>query len=121
MVIGGSITVLWDLWLVRQIGRFKAKRRARKQRTVEGNSGVSVVELQSRDPEVCKPENSSVQQRRNHVLSTENLPLPSSSREESETRNESVTAADTITHVIPIKIGVAIIIVFFGTASSLFE
>jgi chromate transport protein ChrA len=130
MVIGGSTTVLWDSFLRQQVGKLQAIRSRRKRDLANAaetaNTETNDLPLQATNVERASITNirtSSGPQRRLNSTST-SIPLNHGAigaevRPEHEDENQSIVAADTITHAIPMTTGLSIIAVFFGNYISL--
>jgi chromate transport protein ChrA len=124
IVSGGLMTVLWDAWLHQKIGKLKAGYAAKRRRAkneggdAEETAATEMVppaqELQVRRPEAVK--------RKAHAGSSTDQIMPVAgseagpSRSEASCSAENVTevapVADTRTHSISIKMGIALIVGF---------
>ncbi|PSN63164.1 chromate ion transporter-like protein [Corynespora cassiicola Philippines] len=123
ILIGGIATLVWDLWLQQKIGKLRSKwdrkRRERNgSREAEESTGIEVVPVRGRD---IGSTGETVQRRSvatassNRVSSEQANAGPSNSTAglaQNDTE-QTVSTADTTTHGLPIKVGVAIIVAFF--------
>jgi chromate transport protein ChrA len=123
IVIGGAVTVIWDIWLRQQIGKLRAGYAAKRRRA--RNEGGDAEEstttqdiplaegLQVRRPEAVKRKvhaGSST----DRIMPVEDSAGPSRSQEHRSAADvtEVTTIADTKTHNIPVKIGLSLIVGF---------
>ena len=135
MVIGGVTAVVWDLWAHQQVGKMRAKMARKKNSNelgdAEQNSVAEPVELQHQNFDDKKTDASTSGQsglQRRSVQNSSTRPSTEISAPAQPTvdatstgvpdgnkdNNVTVAAADTVTHAIPIKVGLSIIVVFFG-------
>lgn len=127
MAIGGIVTVVWDLWMRAKVGKIKAgfhKRKRNEQREEEERTETSgnPVQLEERTSGV------SGAQRRSGVSSRSSLAISpiqptnqeTHSKEKITSENTSPQTIDMISHAIPVKVGLAIILCFFGISSGHF-
>lgn len=120
MTIGGVITVVWDLWMRARVGKIKAsfeRRRHNEQREEEERTEApsSPVQLEERIPEASGAQRRSTASGRSIAA----IPVQSASINGSKDR---ITAEDTtpatidmVSHAIPVKLGLALILGFFAT------
>lgn len=125
MVIGGIITVAWDLWMRATVGRVKAgfeRRRRNRQREEEEHTEASEspVQLEERVPEATGAQINSNMSHRNNIAV---IPMPpastgESSKEEITGQAISPPTIDMASHAIPVTLGLAVIAGFFGTTTT---
>jgi hypothetical protein len=135
MVIGGITAVIWDLWAHQQVRRAQARLAKRKssnnvEDSEQNETGVT-IELQRQIFDDKKLEAGTSGQdglQRRSVqtsLAGPSTEISSPARPEIEANitsvrepklngNETIAAADTVTYAIPVKVGLSIIVVFFG-------
>jgi chromate transport protein ChrA len=115
MVTGGLTTLLWDLYGRRTVATLRAKLAGHRQ-----NSPRDTEEINVQSIPVSQLQPSSVAQRRAIVSQANPNPQgsltiphvePGASHQERETM-------DTLSHAIPLKVGLTIIVGFFGTSFS---
>jgi chromate transport protein ChrA len=121
IVIGGLVTVVWDGWMSAKIGsmrrRWKEKRRNPESGAAEEMGGVESVQLEEMDRRDGEAQ-STVQKR--------NVTAGSSTSEQVGAPSDSTQPAvvhpaipDSTTHyTIRVKIGIALVVIFFGAYSS---
>ena len=123
IVIGGAATAAWDVWLNRYIGKLRARYRARRRRARnEGGDAEDVTAAQSIPMRITRPE--PVKRRAqtggpsSSTISERDEAGPSRAgerRSTEDTTSPSITpVADIKTHNISIRVGVSLIIGFFG-------
>jgi len=138
IAIGGLVTVLWDLWAKGVIGRYKERRRERKagkaatRERSSSDAGISLAPVAAAG--VPRPEGTNLQHRRPTTAEGEELqrdierqeapkpPEAGPSQPAKELREAAVTwgkieGTDMLAHAIPVKVGIAIIVAFFGEPS----
>lgn len=127
MVIGGFTTWIWDSWLNQKVGKLQSKLRRRRQQNKEGAAEqnapppepVSTAEeperagpstgLSRRNPAANSKDNISVIREQSGNTSIQQL-----TRESDERTEQATQVADTSTHAISVKVGVGLIVAFFG-------
>jgi chromate transport protein ChrA len=118
MLIGGAVTVIWDIWLRQRVGKFISNRKAKKdsQSAVEENSDATGQELQSQSVKESSLKGNETGTTVPNTISTE-LPQPSQdgvrTASKESIKHDRMTTADTVTHAIPVKLGLSIIAAFF--------
>lgn len=119
MVIGGTSTVVWDLFLRRKIGKMRAKLQRRQENPQRAEEESHEL------PSVPLPDTRSTERVQKQGLTARNsrasatTPAENDSESNNEGRRESRTPSmDTRSHAIPVKVGIAIIVGFFGNTSS---
>lgn len=127
MVVGGLSTWIWDAWLARRIGRLRARLRRRREQSEEsaadqdttqdvpnpipveqGNAGPSSG-LSRRTQGATSKEN--VSNVEGESTTTSAAPL---TRDDGNNADQGAQVADTSTHAISVKIGISLIVAFFG-------
>lgn len=125
LVVGGIITVLWDLWLAQKVGKAKAKWEAKRRRArneagdaeVNATQDIQAVELQVQRPEAVK--------RRVHAgSSTDRIVTEEGASEPGRTGSQRSTefnapviapsVAEVGTHTISVKLSISLIVGFLG-------
>ena len=127
MVVGGLSTWVWDAWLHRRIGRLRARLTRRRQQnsesaaeqnrptnisdpiTVEQGTGGPSSGLSRRNQGATSKEN--VTNIEAGSTATSAIPL---TRDTEEIADQGTQVADTSTHAISVKVGVSLIVAFFG-------
>lgn len=135
MVVGGTTALVWDLWACQQVRKLRARMDRKKNRDVLGLGEQSHhVELQSHQLNDKKNDTATnsqegLQRRSVQVSSIQrSIEISGLGQRGSNTNtpttpepqpngSEMISAADTITHAIPVKIGMSIVVVFFGNTS----
>ena len=125
MALGGIATVLWDCWARQQVGKLRARLKRRKtdsnpERTAEESDvGDKSIRLEDRPQE-----NAAVQRRTNASTSNDSPAAamtphsPSAESDVAKGQGEEVTpGTDMVSHAIPVRVGISIIVVFFGKKS----
>lgn len=114
LAISGIITVVWDLWMRATIGRIKAgfeRRKKNKQREEEHTQAP--VELEERASEASGAQMNSGM---SHRVNTTVAPVQLADSSDGEiVAVDTTNTIDMISHAIPVKVGLTIIITFFGT------
>jgi hypothetical protein len=127
IVVGGLVTVIWDVWLARKIGKAKAKWENRRRRTRDevGDAEETVtsqdiqppVELQIQRPEAVK-QRVQAGTSTDHITATGAAAEPGRADSQESMTTEAAAGtppvADIKTHNISIKLGVSLILGFFG-------
>ncbi|KAF2797033.1 chromate transporter [Melanomma pulvis-pyrius CBS 109.77] len=116
IAIGGVITLVWDIWLLRKIGKLRAKWRRRNSNTQSAEEEISTQSIALEE----RPEGDqiqSVQRRGQSATSKDHISMeqanPAPAAEPSRDDGGDVTpVADTTTHGIPVKLGITIIATF---------
>lgn len=117
MAIGGTTTVVWDLWMRATVGRIKAgfeRRKKNKQREEEEEHTQAPVELEERASEASGAERNPGM---SHRAPAPVQPVDASDRKIAAVDTTTQTI-DMVPHAIPVKVGIAIIATFFGTPLS---
>ncbi|KAL2220295.1 chromate ion transporter [Thermoascus aurantiacus ATCC 26904] len=116
MVIGGTSTVVWDLFLRRKIGKMRAKLQRRQENPQRAEEESHEL------PSVPLPDTRSTERVQKQGLTARNsrasatTPAENDSESNNEGRRESRTPSmDTRSHAIPVKVGIAIIVGFFAS------
>ncbi len=128
MAIGGFVTVLWDCWARQKVTKLRADLRRKRRNSnperqaEESNGGATSVEMEQQGPA-----SDGVQRRTAGIPSVKDAPLaqtaPDATGEldppsDRKAQGEDITpATDTVSHAIPIKVGIAIIVCFFSEES----
>lgn len=121
IVIGGLVTVIWDVWLAQKIGKLRAGYAAKRRRAMneggdaEETTATQVVpsahELEVRRPEAVKRKahaGSSTDQ----ILGRPDVPTRSEEESSTEATNQIAPVPDTMKHNFSVKIGVSLIVGF---------
>lgn len=114
MVIGGIAAIIWYRWMLQSIRKLKAKVKRRKLNTesqVEEASVENSVSLEER----AEPSDTSSIQRRNVSATATPVPgskLPQNSQPEQESQQVQPDLHQN--HVIKVRVGIVIAVVFFG-------
>ncbi|KAH3910975.1 hypothetical protein HBH56_138900 [Parastagonospora nodorum] len=123
IVIGGLVTVVWDVWLHQKIGKLRAGYAAKRRRAkneggdAEETTASQVVppaqELQVRRPEAVKRK-AHTGSSTDRILPVEEHSGPSQSEQHRSTEEitELVPVADTRTHNLSVKIGISLVVGF---------
>lgn len=137
IIIGGIVTMLWDCWARGAVGRYRERRKQRKSGKAVardsdgGNSGVPLEPITPKG--AVLEEGSNLQHRRPTAVDDEGLQkdmerqaaaktpeagpsVPVQEAEEAESTWNRIEGTDMLAHAIPVKAGIAIIILFFGTS-----
>jgi hypothetical protein len=128
ILIGGVVTVLWDVWIQQSIGKMRANWTAKRRRAKNQNGDVEEIRpsrsipleehaqdaattVTHRKPQVedLGRDASIVRDPARHTSSANG-----SAREDSDSTG-AAPIADTTTHNVSVKIGIAIIASFLGT------
>lgn len=128
IVVGGTATLIWDIWLQRKIGKLRAKWQTRRvpdrrdEDAIESSSGVEII-----DVSLTQEDSNSGVQRRTPASSMRGRPntdrdhsertkaqTEEQEREGDERIQVSEPVADTNTYGIPIKVGICILAFFIG-------
>jgi hypothetical protein len=126
VVIGGLITVLWDCYLRQKVGKLRAKWRQRKHRDEQGEAERNGADTSEPAPIPLEPQatitESEAMKRHNGLRSNEGerpasitasnhtSPRDDGQRSQGE---EITTAPDFVSHKVPVKVGLLIILAFF--------
>jgi len=119
MAIGGILTIFWDLWGRAKFGRMRARfgrKNRNEQREAEESTASGAVPLETRNP----ARDRGLQKRASdHAEASGETTTPNTgdSGEEAIPEAEETPqpqGIDTISHAIPVKVGILIIIGFFG-------
>lgn len=123
ILIGGLVTVFWDIWLRQKVGKVRAGYAAKRRRSrnevgdAEETSATQVVpparELQVRRPDAVKRK-AHAGSSTDRIMPVEEDVVPSRAEEprSSDMPVEPTPMADTKTHNISVKIGVSLIVGF---------
>jgi hypothetical protein len=119
IVIGGCVTVIWDLFGRKSVARVKGRLRRKEenpQRIAEESTApegsVRLEPLSSATGVERRPESAkSVPTQRDTGSSSPARRVPSN--ETDDTPQTAAPEVDTLTHAIPVKLGIAIIVGFF--------
>ncbi|KAG9200771.1 hypothetical protein G6514_006627 [Epicoccum nigrum] len=128
IVVGGLVTVIWDVWLAQKIGKAKAKweNRRRRARDEVGDAEETVtsqdiqppVELQIQRPEAVK-RRVQAGTSTDHITATGAAAEPGRADSQESMTTEAAAGtppvADIKTHNISIKLGVSLIVGFFAS------
>ena len=139
MLVGGLVSTIWDVWLRQKFDKFRVKLRREKSDpqilAEESNAGPPIelannsreqpMETQRQTPE-SGLQRRSVQQ---SLASDTNEDLDAITAVEEDQRQsnaekrtkvptseEAEASIDTVTHTIPVKLGIAVIVIFFCKA-----
>ena len=119
MAIGGILTIFWDLWGRAKFGRMRARfsrKNRNEQRQAEESTAPSALPLETRNP----AQDGGLQRRvAGHAETSGAATAPKNEDPGEQTTPEAEETPhpqriDTISHAIPVKVGVLIIIGFFG-------
>ncbi|KAF2432774.1 chromate transporter [Tothia fuscella] len=127
IIVGGIATVIWDQWVGQRCANIRAnwgKKKSNKEALVEESNAVDVSAMggdtRSVEPEQHQDQSNSITSSENHVASggkAANLdPLKRSTTESFEkvaSAQAPKMSADVLTHAISVKVGIAVIILFF--------
>jgi hypothetical protein len=118
MVIGGLTTLLWDLYGRRKVTTLRARLTGRRHSSPHDREEINVQSIP-----VSQLQPSSVAQRRAIASQVNrNLPgsltIPPELHVEPGISHQERETMDTLSHAIPLKVGLSIIIGFFGTTYS---
>lgn len=124
IAVGGAVTVLWDLYVMQQVGRVRAKWRKRKSGGGREEEEVGGVVAQSIPLEIMRPEAAVVKRRMQAGVST--MQSVGSERGDSDAvertspaiervQTDSDPVPDTKTHNISVKLGLSLIAGFFAS------
>jgi chromate transport protein ChrA len=123
ILIGGLVTVFWDIWLRQKVGKLRAGYAAKRRRSrnevgdAEETSATQVVppagELQVRRPDAVKRK-AHAGSSTDRIMPVEEDVVPGRAEERHSSDNpvEPTPVADTRTHNISVKIGVSLIVGF---------
>lgn len=128
MVVSGAFTVVWDHWLRQSVARFQEsvqRRRRVSHILAEGNTPGSPADVALDSSHDTEGVEKSVTRRAfpSHSISSRPTDMSSpvrGSQQSSNGENERQApqnqshGANTLTHVIPLKVGITIILTFFG-------
>lgn len=116
-MIGGIITLVWDIWLQRKIGKLRTKwsrRNENTQRSAEEEISTQSIALEERSH---GDQIQSVQRRgqsatsKDHISTEQAGPAPATEPSRGD-EGDVAPVADTTTHGIPVKLGLTIIAAF---------
>lgn len=134
LAIGGLVTLLWDLWARGVVGRYKERRRQRKAGNATARDGSNSEAGISLEPTAtagaATPEGTNLQHRRPTTMEGEELQRDIETQEAPKTPEagpsqpvkmpgkdtatwDRIGGTDMLAHAIPVKVGIAIIGVFF--------
>jgi len=124
IMIGGIMTVVWDMCLRQVVGKARARRERRRRESLhpagaaeQNPSQPEPVELTTRDTTPSGPSAETLHRR--HDGQTEQDPTAAKNPQAEETRrtstNPSTVQTDTQSHAIPVKTGLFIIAAFFAS------
>lgn len=124
IVIGGVITIIWDVWLQQKIGKLRHKwesqrRRARNEGGDAEEVGISQSTPSAREMRPRQPE--AIKRRVQAGSSTDRIVPVQEDADPSQSSRRSTYSPPTTdgqAHTIPIKLGIALIVGFFGTSLS---
>ncbi|KAG0134854.1 chromate transporter-domain-containing protein [Tuber indicum] len=120
MAIGGIITIFWDLWGRAKFGRMRARfsrKNRNEQREAEESTASGAVPLETRNP----ARDGGLQRRvagRGEASGATAAPAPGDLENEITPEAEATPqpqGIDTVSHAIPVKVGILIIIGFFAS------
>lgn len=127
IAVGGIVTVLWDIWLAQKVGKAKVKwenkrRRARNEVGDAEETNASQDIQPAQEPQPQRPE--AVKRRAQAGVSTDRVVAGEGASEsgradsqrssEFEMTTSPTPVADVKTHNVSIKLGVSLIVGFFG-------
>jgi hypothetical protein len=120
IVIGGLVTIIWDIWLQQKIGKLRSKWENRRRRIRdEGGDAEEVRTSQSIPPaqemHLRRPE--AVKRRAQAGSSTDRIVPAQENAEPSQSSRQSihsVPATDGRAHIISVKLGITLIAAFLG-------
>ncbi|KAJ9634218.1 hypothetical protein H2199_009102 [Coniosporium tulheliwenetii] len=125
MLIGGIVTVIWDIWLRQQIGKMQARRRRKKsnpEREAEESGATNAIPLEERNPSPNGPQKRTVASSAAMpaVGPKDTVPSAPSSHGTPPATPPPETAmdephTDVASHGISIKVGLTIIVAFFAS------
>jgi hypothetical protein len=131
MVVGGFVTVVWDNWLRQGVAKIQEsvqKRRRNSHILAEENTPGSPADVVVVPPNDAQEVRNTVTRRAFSSTSQPARPLEMSPVQGNQRNSDSengasvlqnqARGADTLTHVIPLKIGVTIILTFFGMSTN---
>lgn len=119
VVIGGVVAVIWDLYLSRAIGRFRAKRqqkRINQQRLVEESQSVETTSIPLQDMASTQASSS---QRRIATPTPALTKLAASNTEATERIPEEVSQSSDHTYSFNLWQSIAIVILFFASFAAI--
>lgn len=127
IAVGGVVTILWDLWLAQKVGKAKAKWESRRRRArneagdaeeINASQDIPAVQLQFQRPEAVK-RRAQGGSSTDRIVPVEEATEPGrgGSQRSTELETPIITPpeADIVTHNISVKLGVSLIVGFFGT------